>query len=57
MEETPKYKQALEAIRAIWLDRSVPEEDTLELLENLRDEAEMMALACREDLDAGWDAE
>lgn len=50
MEETPKYKKALEVIRAVWTDRGVPELQTLELLENLRDEADALALACREDL-------
>lgn len=52
MTETPKYKRAVEAMRAVWTDRNVPEAETLELLENLRDEADILALACREDMQA-----
>lgn len=48
MNETAKYKKALEAIKAVFADTSVPVEQTAELLENLRDEADIYATTCRE---------
>ena len=48
MKETAKYQRALQAIVAVFADRSVPVEQTAELLENLRDEADIYATTCRE---------